>query len=234
MNFELNDYHRNTPDNDLLDDIKKVARKLNKNTVTMEEYEKYGTYHQCTLIRRFGSWFAVLSKANLEPSRSPINISDEDLFKNIYDVWIKLSRQPKYAEMRKPLSAYSAGTYDKRFGSWRKALEQFLIYINVTNDPNEPVDNNEEVFKEELKEESNIPMFKHKTKRNISLRLRFAILNRDRFTCKKCGRSPSKDPNVTLHVDHIIPWSKGGETVPENLETKCEQCNLGKGNAFFV
>ncbi len=30
------------------------------------------------------------------------------------------------------------------------------------------------------------------------------------------------------------PGSKGGETVDENLGTKCQQCNLGKGNAFDV
>jgi 5-methylcytosine-specific restriction endonuclease McrA len=74
----------------------------------------------------------------------------------------------------------------------------------------------------------------HKTKREISDRLRFRILMRDGFTCKKCGRSPMKDSDVELHVDHIIPWSKGGETIPENLETKCEKCNLGKGNEFNV
>ena len=56
---------------------------------------------------------------------------------------------------------------------------------------------------------------------------------RDGFTCKTCGRSPINEKGVKLHVDHIVPWSKGGETIPDNLETKCEQCNLGKGNAFI-
>jgi 5-methylcytosine-specific restriction endonuclease McrA len=46
-----------------------------------------------------------------------------------------------------------------------------------------------------------------------SLRLRFTILKRDNYSCRKCGRSPAKDPNIVLHVDHIIPWSKDGETV---------------------
>ena len=36
--------------------------------------------------------------------------------------------------------------------------------------------------------------------------------------------------NVELHVDHIKPWSKGGETVLENLQTLCATCNLGKSN----
>jgi 5-methylcytosine-specific restriction endonuclease McrA len=36
---------------------------------------------------------------------------------------------------------------------------------------------------------------------------------------------------VQLHVDHIKPWSLGGETVAENLQTLCDQCNAGKSNA---
>ncbi len=34
---------------------------------------------------------------------------------------------------------------------------------------------------------------------------------------------------VELHVDHVIPWSKGGPTVFEHLQTLCNKCNLGKG-----
>jgi 5-methylcytosine-specific restriction endonuclease McrA len=33
-------------------------------------------------------------------------------------------------------------------------------------------------------------------------------------------------------VDHIVPWSKGGETILENLRTLCSKCNLGKGNVL--
>jgi 5-methylcytosine-specific restriction endonuclease McrA len=34
---------------------------------------------------------------------------------------------------------------------------------------------------------------------------------------------------VELHVDHVTPWSKGGETTLANLQTLCNKCNLGKG-----
>ena len=71
-----------------------------------------------------------------------------------------------------------------------------------------------------------------RTKREISERLRFSILLRDGFRCHACGRSPLNSPGVELHVDHVIPWSQGGETLKDNLITKCKECNLGKGNAF--
>lgn len=73
---------------------------------------------------------------------------------------------------------------------------------------------------------------KRRTRREISERLRFRILVRDGFACQACGASPLKTRGVELHVDHIIPWDKGGETVDENLQCKCIKCNLGKGNAF--
>ena len=67
--------------------------------------------------------------------------------------------------------------------------------------------------------------------RVISDKLRYQVLKRDNFKCCACGASPAKDPSVELHIDHIIPWSKGGETTIENLQTLCSRCNLGKSDS---
>ncbi|MBE5769482.1 MAG: HNH endonuclease [Clostridiales bacterium] len=32
----------------------------------------------------------------------------------------------------------------------------------------------------------------------------------------------------------MIPWSKGGQTTIDNLQTLCESCNLGKSNVDFT
>lgn len=58
--------------------------------------------------------------------------------------------------------------------------------------------------------------------------LRYDVLKRDGFRCVLCGMS-SKDGAI-LHVDHIIPVSKGGKTELSNLRTLCERCNMGKSN----
>lgn len=55
---------------------------------------------------------------------------------------------------------------------------------------------------------------------------RFEILERDKFTCRYCGK---KAPDVVLEVDHIIPVSKGGTNAKTNLITSCRKCNQGKG-----
>lgn len=57
--------------------------------------------------------------------------------------------------------------------------------------------------------------------------LRYDILKRDGFKCVLCG-STAKD-GVKLHVDHIVPLSRGGKTEMANLRTLCDRCNLGKG-----
>ncbi|MBI5416662.1 HNH endonuclease [Candidatus Poribacteria bacterium] len=55
------------------------------------------------------------------------------------------------------------------------------------------------------------------------------FLQRDSFKCIACGRAPIND-GIILHVDHIIPKSKGGTDSLDNLQTLCSNCNLGKSN----
>jgi hypothetical protein len=56
----------------------------------------------------------------------------------------------------------------------------------------------------------------------------WSILARDSWTCCSCGRT-AKD-GVTLEVDHILPRSRGGTDDPDNLQTLCKKCNIGKSN----
>lgn len=60
--------------------------------------------------------------------------------------------------------------------------------------------------------------------------LRYDIIKRDMGRCVICGRS-AKD-GVKLHVDHIVPVSKGGKTEPNNLRTLCSECNMGKRDKY--
>ena len=61
-------------------------------------------------------------------------------------------------------------------------------------------------------------------------KLREFIKERDNFTCCNCGNSIHMEPNLLLEIDHIIPVSKGGYTVEENLQTLCWKCNRSKSN----
>jgi len=90
----------------------------------MEEFNKHSRIHSHTLSKRFGSWNEALKKAGLETSKI-INISSEELFKEIDQVWNHLGRQPSYREMEE-LSRFSLKPFEKKFGSWLKALEGFV------------------------------------------------------------------------------------------------------------
>ena len=80
-------------------------------------------------------------------------------------------------------------------------------------------------------QKNKLPNTTTKKSRKISDRLRYTVLKRDNFKCCACGTSPAKDPTVELHIDHIVPWSKGGETTLENLQTLCSKCNIGKSDS---
>ncbi|MFV0389056.1 MAG: HNH endonuclease [Pyrinomonadaceae bacterium] len=58
--------------------------------------------------------------------------------------------------------------------------------------------------------------------------MRWQVFQRDNWKCVACGRN-SKN-GVILHIDHIIPRSKGGMDKLDNYQTLCETCNIGKGN----
>ena len=226
MKYKLNIYHRNTPDQKLLDDLKKVANQIGIDKVTIEQYDQKGNFHSATLRNRFGTWNKASEKAGLEVTQKR-NLSEKELFENIEEIWIKLGRQPLYKETKNPLSKYSPKPYEKRFGTWRKALESFIEYINSSKDEIQETEENEQ---SERNSDATKIAIKHKTKRNISLRLKVQVLMRDGNKCKLCGIAVTgKD----IHFDHIKPWSKGGETVLENLQVLCAPHNLAKGNLCY-
>jgi 5-methylcytosine-specific restriction endonuclease McrA len=61
-------------------------------------------------------------------------------------------------------------------------------------------------------------------KRKISRRALFA---RDGHRCVYCGSG------MRLTLDHVVPRSRGGDSVWENVVTSCAPCNLRKGNRLL-
>jgi 5-methylcytosine-specific restriction endonuclease McrA len=83
-----------------------------------------------------------------------------------------------------------------------------------------------------IREHQSTAGFLRQQERNrMNANLRYQVLTRDNSRCQRCGAS-ALTHGVTLHVDHIVPVSKGGKTVLGNLQTLCETCNLGKSNRF--
>lgn len=213
---------------ELLSDIKRVAEITKQSRISQTEYESHGKFSCETISRKFGSWKKALNEIGLEPSLLFNEKSNEsDLMENLAAIWELLGRQPKQSDLPLVNSKFSAYTYTRRYGSWRKSLERCIEVATQ-----EEVEIKESEIAKELisKEILNNETQRRKTNRNPSWRLVFLVYRKNNFSCVACGRSPVTHPGTILHVDHINPWSKGGETIIDNLQTLCSHCNLGKSD----
>lgn len=81
----------------------------------------------------------------------------------------------------------------------------------------------------EIGGEATLSEYHAKNQRSLMTReLRKEIMERDDYTCQKCGKHMPDE--VGLHIDHIVPVSKGGKSVPSNLQVLCDKCNASKGS----
>lgn len=213
MKFEYVDKTNQITDEDIIIDLLYVKNNLLKqDKITSREYFQYGKYGSKAIRNHFGSWNNLLDKLNIPKTRKTEHLTKEDIFNLIEKIWLELERQPNLREFES-MTNHTKKIIISNFGKWSNCLREFVKWKN------------EKVNNIKL---NNI--IKHKTSREPSKSLRYDVLKRDNFKCVICGKSPSTTPNLELHIDHIIPYSLGGETILENLQTLCSECNLGKSN----
>ncbi len=99
------------------------------------------------------------------------------------------------------------------------------------------------------------------TRKNIPKKIQFAVWCRNHWACRYCGAPVFFSPALKLldkispghgyyhrngkenemvdlfqwtwaSIDHIVPFSKGGEDEEANFVTACWRCNLKKGNSL--
>ena len=203
----------------VLDAIKAHAKEFPDSPPKVDDVAARLGVHKTTLSGKFGAWQGLLSEVGLKPVALGRRYTDEECFENIVALWMHYGRQPNFAELNQAPSTVGSKAYIRRWGGWRSALGAFIRHVDQPSSVNTPP--------QDLPAPEPAPP---SAPRSISLSLRYKVLCRDHFRCVICGRSPAKDHGVVLHVDHIIPWSKGGQNIEENLRTLCFDCNLGKGD----
>ena len=144
--------------------------------------------------------FCSRSCSNRHNQKGVIRIPDDELLARLLTLAGELGRTPTTREVS------NEPYLRRRFGSYNKAV----IAAGLT--PNIKLPDS----------------FFQRERSLVSLSLRYKILKRDSFKCTYCGGTPAK--GYILHVDHITPRSKGGDTVETNLTTACWLCNTGKSN----
>lgn len=222
----------NTTKELLIQELNNIVQEHGLTVLNQGDYEKYGgQYTIQTFYNHFGSWKNAKIAAGLKIARTAPE--KDELLDELQKVWEQLGRQPLHNEIKK-YGKYSHKSYQHVFGSWTKA-----IYAFITDRQNENIEDIHEAPKTivDLRIDTSMKLhtkandvIKMKTPRIPSTRLRFNVLSRDKFTCVFCNKKPSVDSTIILHVDHIRPYSKGGETILENLQTTCSDCNLGKSD----
>lgn len=158
---------------------------------------------------------------NLTLARKRIDaIKEPQYFAEMERVWLMLGHRPSRIEWESAQPAISYISYRRFFGGWVQACIRFIEFKMGTSLT--------EVGLPAAATERSAGLTAVR-RRDAPDRLRLKVLDRDSYRCVLCGRSPANEVGVVLHIDHIVPFVRQGETVLENLRVLCKECNLGRG-----
>lgn len=216
---------------DMVRELRRVALHYGNRRFSRRDYDAVAsTCKGSAILCRFGSWQAALDATGLSLEIVGKNrwfISDQQLFEEMGRIWSAIGHRPSHDEWVSKNPRHSYSTYKARFGGWVNACAAFINF--VTGEPPQ------EKQKPPSRRSTATALTKvavrttNSEKRNVSEKLRYRVLARDHFKCVLCGRSPASEAGVKLHIDHVIPFSRGGKTEFENLRSVCSACNWGKG-----
>jgi len=238
FNFQRNRSDK-IPREEIFAELENAAKYFNYKEFGFRDFNKIAKISSGTVKNEFPSWKnALLELKNrlnkkgldLEPrnSRSQIaNPTEKELFDEMERIWKKVGHRPSRDEWDASNPKIKIGAYRYRFNGWQNACMKFIEYKmgeTIIIDENKDVEPSKNVTPQLQKVK-----FSGNT-RTISAGIRVQVLNKDNFRCVFCGRSPATDIGIKLHIDHIVPFSKGGKTTLDNLQTLCQECNLGKSD----
>lgn len=223
-------------DDEILSILRELANQLGRTTLTQEDVIDHLPFSDQILRTRWGTLRGAFEAAGLRSTNLGRRYTDEECFENLLTVWTHLGRSPMHKEMSKPPSTVGGKAYIRRFGTWNKALAAFVECVHEDSDTK---DENKSGTSASISSDTQVSgnarspsVHSPEEIRDVRLGLRYRVLHRDHFKCVLCGDHPARNPECVLHVDHIIPWSKGGKTAEDNLRTLCTTCNIGRGNRF--
>ncbi len=225
----------------MFDELEKAAKVFHYIEFGWRDFDKVAAFGANTVKREFGSWKKALSalrellnKKGLDLSPRPFAPqrihSDNDMFDEMDRIWQSLGHRPSRNEWESVEPKISYNTYKIRFGGWQNACLKFIEYKmggQILLD--------KEIEDEKVLEKTDgiKDIVKSGRSRTVTLADRLKVLDRDNYRCVFCGRSPATEVGVRLHIDHKIPFSTGGKSTVDNLQTLCQDCNLGKSDSVL-
>lgn len=69
-------------------------------------------------------------------------------------------------------------------------------------------------------------------RKQISKSIKNSVWEKTGGKCFYCGRQtiPFGNFNMSFHIDHLVPYSRGGKDTIKNLIPSCRGCNIERGN----
>ena len=211
--FDINAKKVHKLDKDLIESLEVYAKLKNYEYFSTTEYDKWNEKiaHSETFVNRFGSWNKALRIIGIEGGRER-KYTIEELIENLENIWKEIKFPPGKRQLAKYGKKISEQPYKRNWGSVKSACEQIALFHDG------------KITREQL-------LLKSKTKNErstIPLNVRWIVLKRDNYTCKKCGRSPGKDQTTELEIDHIMPVAKNCSKDISNLDKLFHDCNQFK------
>ena len=145
---------------------------------------------------------------NLRQKQYDACLNDNGMFQ-----FVLVRQQTRYRQMNYQKISYKAAVYNGMFCcNYQKLVTRYRML-------------------KEIGFQCTINEYHSKNQRKLMTKaLRKKIMIRDNYTCRICGKYMPDE--VGLHIDHIIPVSKGGKTIESNLQVLCSKCNGRKSNRF--
>jgi hypothetical protein len=227
-------------------ELEKVAKHFNYTDFKQDDFDKIADISYYKVYREFGSWEKVMEflaghfknqgiDFKITTRRSSYSV--QEMFDEMERIWKQLGHRPSRNEWAAAQPKISYDSLYRRFGGWTNACLKFIDYksggvITVGDEQQGKEQEVQPTSVENRDNNSQRPKVVEKS-RTVPLNLRIKVLSRDNFRCVFCGKSPATDIGTKLHIDHIVPFANDGKNTLENLQTLCEDCNLGKGNRHF-
>lgn len=180
----------------------------------IDQYLNDGNF---SVIEKHKHKICVWKKKSREEIR---NSSLEDYRRNQFQACLDDAEAFRFHMTRKQ-TRYRQQNYAKTAYKVTQTVETFSCSYEYLEN------RNQELAK--INHECTLREYNSKEQRKLMTKeLRKSIMVRDNYTCQKCGKYMPDE--VGLHIDHIVPVSKGGKTVPSNLQVLCSKCNGSKSN----
>lgn len=139
MKFTLNPYNYGLSNEELLNDLRSVAKRLNKNFVTKDEYDKMGRLCSGTFQKRFGSWCGANALAGLKRIKN-YQVTADDCIADLKRVAGSLGTDCITTKDYEAHGQFGAHMILRRVGSWEEAITKAglklskLYYKKITNE----------------------------------------------------------------------------------------------------